>query len=137
MRKFPMIAAATALIAGCTQAPPPPQGMQGSVRLQQLVAGKAAGPATNCVPAFRANGAPSFVTPTQAVFVVNPGLVYVSDIQGSGCEDAADPDNIIVTKSSSSLGLCQGDTMRILDLQTKVVKGACTLSEFVPYRPAR
>jgi hypothetical protein len=108
--------------------------MQGSARLQQLLAGKAAGPATNCIPAYRAGGAPSLVTPTQAVFVVNPGLVYVSDLRGSGCEDAADPSNILVTRSYGSLGLCQGDTMRILDLQTKVVKGACTLSEFVPYR---
>jgi hypothetical protein len=131
-----MTAAAGALIAGCTQAPPPPQSAQGSDRLQQLLAGKAAGPATNCIPGFKAGGAPSFVTPTQAVFEINPGLIYVSDIRGSGCEDAADPSNILVTRSYGSLGLCQGDTMRILDLQTKVVKGACTLSEFVPYRRA-
>jgi len=134
MSRFPRIAAAAALMAGCTQAPPPPQGVQGSARLQQLLAGKVAGAPINCIPGFRAGGAPSFVTPTQAVFVVNPSLVYVSDVQGSGCEDAADPSNILVTKSSGALGLCQGDTMRILDLQTKVIKGACTLSEFVPYR---
>ena len=134
MRNLAMMAVTAALLAGCTNAPPPTQSTHGVAQLQALLAGKTAGPATNCIPGFQ-GGSPSVVTPTNVAFVVNPSLVYVSDVQGSGCEDAADPSNVLVTKSTG-IGLCQGDTLRILDPQTRVLKGACTLSNFVPYRRA-
>jgi hypothetical protein len=123
-------------LAGCTQAPPVRQGMAADQKLQTMLTGKVAGAPVNCIPAYRAGGAPSVVTPGAVAFAVNPGLIYVSNVQGSGCEDAADPDNILVTKSYGSLGLCSGDTLEIRDLQTKTIRGACTLSEFVPYRAA-
>ena len=130
MRKIMMIAAGAAALAGCAQAPAP-QGVQATQRLQALLAGKVAQPPRDCIPATQA-GSPSIVTPDAVAFTVNPGLVYVSSVTGSGCEDASDPTYTLVTRSNGP-GLCSGDKLEIHDPHTRVLVGACTLSQFTPY----
>jgi hypothetical protein len=132
MRTLPIIAAAAAAaLAGCTQAPPPSAyGPQADQRLQAMLTGKVAAP-SGCIPQYRA-GRPSLVTPGAIAFQVDPGLVYVSNVQGTGCEDLANPNFAMVTNSNGP-GLCSGDTVRIYDVHTRVLEGACTLGPIVAY----
>jgi hypothetical protein len=126
-----MIAAAAGVLAGCTQAPPAAQGVQANQRLQAILAGKVAGAPRDCIPPTQA-GSPSVVTPTEVAYEVNPGLVYVSSVAGSGCENASDPTYASVTRSNGP-GLCSGDRLEIHDPHTRVLIGACTLGPFTPY----
>jgi hypothetical protein len=131
MRTFPIIAAAVA-IAGCTAAPPVPEGAQADHRLQAMLAGKVAGPPVSCIPGYNSAHATSVIAPGAIAFQVNPGLVYVSNVDGSGCENSSGPNYSLVTKSYGSL--CSGDQVQIRDLQTRALVGACSLAPFVPYR---
>jgi|SRR5215217_4970015 len=131
MRKFSLLIAATAAIAGCTQAPPRHQTMEADARLQRMLAGKVAGSPIGCIP-HQQSGKPSLVTPGAIAFQVNPGLVYVSNVEGSGCEGADDPMLTLVSKSSGP-GLCSGDTIEIHDPRTRILVGACTLGPITAY----
>ena len=134
MRILPTIATAVAIAAlrGCTGNPPSAT-MQTDAQLQQLPAGKTAGPAVSCIPQHQAGTSASVATPSALAFQVNPGLVYVSNVEESGCADAANPNYSLVTTSHGS-DLCSGDRVEVRDLVTHGFHGACTLSSFVPYR---
>jgi hypothetical protein len=131
MRTLLIIAGAAAALAACTQAPPPSAyGPQADQRLQAMLMGKTAAP-SGCIPHYRA-GRPSLVTPGAIAFQVDPGLVYVSNVQDTGCADLANPNNTLVSTSNGP-GLCSGDTVRIYDVHTRVLEGACTLGPIVAY----
>ena len=134
MRILPTITAAVAVAAltGCTGNPPSAT-MQSDAQLQQLLAGKTAGPAQSCIPQRQAGTSASVATPSALAFQANPGLVYVSNVQDSGCADAANPNYSLVTTSHGS-DLCSGDRVEVRDLVTHGFHGACVLSDFVPYR---
>jgi hypothetical protein len=135
MHKLPIIAAAAAvLISGCTQSPQPSQGVQADERLQALLAGKVAGPPVGCIPAYESSRAPSLIARGSVAFTVNPGLVYVTNVAGTGCEDVADPTYTLVSKSPGGMGLCSGDTLEVRDTHTGTFRGACTVGQLVPYR---
>src|SRR4051794_32372829 len=85
MHKFSMVAAGAAALVGCTQAPAP-QGMVADQKLQAVLAGKVAGPAVSCIPAYQTGNTPVLIAPDALAFRVNPGLVYVTNVQGTGCE---------------------------------------------------
>jgi len=122
-------------VAACTTAPPPPEAAVAEHHLNSLLAGKVAGPATECIPTFQANS-PSLIAPGAVAFVPNPGKVYVSNVAGTGCEGLANPRYSLVSKSHGS-SLCAGDVVQVRDLQTGVMVGACSLGAFTPYtRPA-
>ncbi len=135
MRILPTIATAVAVatLAGCTDTAAPPMGMQADARLQQMLAGKTAGPVMSCIPRQQAQNARPLVTPGAVAFVATPGLIYVSNVETTGCADAANPNYSVVTVSHGS-DLCSGDRVELQDLQTRGFHGACTLSDFVPYR---
>lgn len=135
MHKLPILitVAAAAALASCTEDPGPSMGMQADARLQQMLAGKTAGPAMSCIPRQQAQNARPLVTPGAVAFVATPGLIYVSNVETTGCADAANPNYSVVTVSHGS-DLCSGDRVELQDLQTRGFHGACTLSSFVPYR---
>ena len=131
MRKLAIFTTTVAVLTGCTQAPQPAEGVQGTQRLQALLAGKTAGTLRDCIPPTQA-GSPSLVTPDAVAFQVNPGLIYVSSVTGSGCADASNPMYTSITRSNGP-GLCSGDRLEIHDVHTRVMVGACTLGQFTPY----
>lgn len=135
MRILPTITAAAAIAAltGCMDTAPPQEGVQADAKLQQMLAGKAAGPTMSCIPRQQAQNARPLVTPGAIAFQATPGLIYVSNVETSGCADAANPNYAVVTVSHGS-DLCSGDRVELQDLQTRGFHGACTLSDFVPYR---
>ena len=135
MRILPTIATAVAVaaLAGCTDTTAPPMGLQADAKLQQMLAGKTAGRPVSCIPQRQAGTSASLVTPGALAFQANPGLVYVNNVETSGCADAANPNYSLVTTSHGS-DLCSGDRVEVRDLVTRGFHGACTLSDFVPYR---
>ena len=134
MRTLPMMAAAVAIagLTGCMDTAPPADGLQADAKLQQMLAGKTAGAAMSCIPRVQAMNARPLVTPSSIAFTAG-GTVYVSNVDGSGCADAANPNYSIVTTSRGS-DLCSGDRVELQDLVTRGFHGSCVLSSFVPYR---
>ncbi|MGN6849553.1 MAG: hypothetical protein ACTHJK_08795 [Sphingomicrobium sp.] len=122
---------AVAVLAACTTAPPPPDAVVAQNNLNTLLAGKVAGPSTECIPTAQ-SGSPSFIAPGAIAFSSNPGKVYVSDVRGSGCEGLANPRYSLVSTSHGS-SLCSGDIVQVRDLQTGVMVGACSLGTFTAY----
>jgi hypothetical protein len=134
MRILPTITAAVAVaaLAGCTGTSPSAT-IESDTQLQQLLAGKTAGPAQSCIPQRQAGTAASVATASALAFQANPGLIYVSNVQDSGCADADNPNYSLVTTSRGS-DLCSGDRVEVRDLVTRGFHGSCVLSDFVPYR---
>ena len=120
-----------AALAACTTAPPPPDAAVAQHRLGSLLAGKVAGPATECIPTSESSSH-SVIAPGAIAFSSNPGKIYVSDVRGSGCEGLANPRYSLVSKSHGS-SLCSGDIVQVRDLETGVMVGACSLGAFTPY----
>jgi hypothetical protein len=130
MYKAASILAALAL-AACTTAPPAPEAAVAQQNLNTLLAGKVAGPVTECIPTFQSSS-PSMIAPGAIAFTGNPGKIYVSDVAGTGCEGLANPRYSLVSTSHGS-SLCRGDVVQVRDLQTGVMVGACSLGAFTPY----
>lgn len=118
-------------LAACTTAPPPPEGAMAQQRLNALLAGKVAGPPTECIPTTAASSH-SLIAPGAIAFSTNPGKVYVSNVAGTGCEGLANPRYSLVSTSHGS-SLCSGDIVQVRDLQTGVMAGACSLGVFTPF----
>lgn len=133
MQRIVFLIAGAAALTGCTMGPPQGDAMAGQQQLAQLLAGKVAGPRVECVPTFHA-GSGTVLTPQAIALDVNPGLTYVSNTAGSGCEGIVGTRYSLVTTSHGTTGLCAGDQVQIRDLQTGLFAGACTLEPFVPYR---
>jgi len=133
MRTLILTAAAAAAVASCTTAPPVPQAARAEQKLQQMLAGKVAGPPTGCISAIDAANASSTIAPNAIAFRVNPGLVYVSNTAGSACQGLAGDRYALVTRSSGPGGLCRGDIVQVRDLQTGIMVGSCSLGEFTRY----
>lgn len=130
MYKAASILAALGL-ASCTTAAPPPEAAVAQHQLDALLAGKVAGQPQNCIPTFQ-SGSPSLIAPGAIAFTVNPGRIYVSDVRGTGCEDFANPRYSLISDSHGA-SLCSGDIVKIRDLQTGNMIGACSMGMFTPY----
>jgi hypothetical protein len=118
-------------LAACTAAPAPPEAAVAEHQLNALLAGKVAGPPTECIPTTQASSH-SLISPGAIAFSSNPGRVYVSNVAGSGCEGLSDPRYSLVSTSHGST-LCSGDIVQVRDLQTGAMAGACSLGPFTPY----
>lgn len=120
-------------LGSCMAGPPQPANANAQARLAGLLAGKTATGTTSCIPEYRATTAP-VIAPTAIAFEVNPTLVYVSDVRGTGCEGLGDFNHTLVTTSRGSTGLCSGDIVSIVDSSTGVHVGNCSIGPLVAYR---
>ena len=118
-------------LAACTTAPPPPEAAVAQHQLDTLLAGKVAGQPQTCIPTFQ-SGSPSLIAPGASAFTANPGKIYVSDIRGTGCEGFANPRYSLISTSHGT-SLCSGDIVKVRDLQTGNMIGACSMGTFTPY----
>jgi len=130
MLKAASILAVLAL-GGCMAAPSPPDAAVAQHQLDSLLAGKVAGPPTECIPTTQASSH-SLISPGAIAFSTNPGRVYVSNVAGTGCEGLVDPRYSLVSTSHGST-LCAGDIVQVRDLQTGAMAGACSLGVFTPF----
>jgi hypothetical protein len=131
MKNLALILGAASL-GSCMAGPPQSANADAQVRLAQLLAGKVGAP-THCIPEYRAS-APALVAPRAIAFEVNPALIYVSDVAGTGCEGLSGPNYTLVTKSYGASGLCSGDIVQILDQQNHQLMGSCSLGPMTVYR---
>ena len=121
-----------AAIAGCAPvAPPMAQTPQARAHLDQLLAGRAAGPAQSCISRFGSND--MIVIDENTVLFKSGGTYYRNDFRGQGCSRLGSPGYAMVTKSFGSQ-LCSGEIVTVSDLHSGSLGGACSFGEFVPYR---
>lgn len=134
MHRIALLLAGAAL-ASCAAPPPGPTAsdLQSQNQLQAMLAGKVAGPSMSCIPQYHSS-ASSIVAPGAFAFRVNPGLVYVMNTAGTGCEGLTDPRYALVVTSHGPNTLCSGDIVQVRDLQAGTLVGSCTLGNFTPYR---
>jgi hypothetical protein len=130
MRRL-ILLVASAAVASCTTAPPMADATS-QQRLAALLAGKTAAPPVDCIHNYQSN-APAVITPNAIAFDVSRSQVYVSSTVGSGCEGLSNPMYTLVSTSHGPGGLCRGDIVKVIDPQTRMMVGSCSLSAFVPY----
>lgn len=134
MRSIPLLLLGATLVS-CTTAPPAPtRTAERENRLQQLVAGKVAGPAQSCVPTITTHANDMTVIDDRTVvFKAGGGRVYVGHLS-PGCENIG-LGNSLITKQSAGSSLCHGDIAQLQNLTSGVTTGSCIFTDFVPYSP--
>ncbi len=130
MRKMIILLAGAAL-ASCTTAPPMTD-TSSQQRLASMLAGKTAGQPTDCIPGYQSNSS-AVITPRAIAFDVSRTLVYVTSTVGTGCEGLSNPMYTLTSVSHGPGGLCRGDIVKVIDPQTQMVVGSCTIGPLVPY----
>ena len=130
--KVPLVLCSAVLAAACVAEPADAPRAGDGDRLGRALAGRSAGPTTDCV-AHRDLGS-SRVAGDAILFNGRGRTLYVNRPAG-GCPALRDG-NAIVTRTSSSQ-LCRGDIVTILDPVSRVEYAGCALGEFTPYRRER
>ena len=131
MRSLLLIASAA--LAGCSTAPyRATDTAHSEAKLQEHLAGKTAGKAQDCLPAFRTQDMVRIDDDT-ILFREGSKRIYRNEINGS-CNGLGSQNYTLVTKSVGGSGrLCRGDIARTVDLSSGMTVGSCVLGDFVPY----
>ena len=125
----------TAALGACTTGPQPGRTANAEAHLQQLLAGKTAGPARSCLPEYRADN--MVVIDDNTVLFRDGRTVYRNDFLGGGCSRLASGFYTLLTKRSGGTGLCRGDIAEVRDLSNGITVGSCIVGDFVPYTTPR
>lgn len=133
MHRIALVVAGAALASCSTTQGPLPSDIRSQQQLVAMLAGKVAGQPMSCIPEYQSS-ATSLIAPGAFAFRVNPGLTYVMNTVGTGCEALTNPSYALVVTSHGPNTLCSGDIVQVRDLQAGTLVGACPLGEFTPYR---
>ena len=121
-----------AAIVGCAPTAPVERTAEARAHLDQLLAGRVAGPPENCIHQLRTR---DMVTIDDNTVVFKVGSIYYrNDFNGLGCNELGRPGAAMVTKSPMGDRLCNGEIITIRDTVNGMVLGACSFGQFVPYR---
>jgi hypothetical protein len=131
----------TAALGSCAVGPPSPQAamrdQQAALQEQQALAtqlaGRVAGQPTSCLPTHRANNQMNISDNTILFDFGN--TIYRNDPPG-GCAGLGSGHYALVTTTIGS-SLCRGDIAQVKDIQSGVVRGTCSLGDFIPYTRVR
>ena len=133
MRNLISAALVAAALAACASTPQPPR--QRTVAAQQdldrVLAGKVAGAPRACLPLYKRDSMTA-VDDNTLLFHDGANRVWRNDPPG-GCPRVSAPGFTMVIRTVGSTSLCRGEIVQIIDLQTNVAAGTCTLGDFVPY----
>ena len=129
MRIIPMLLIASATAACTTNPPAPVFDPYGAARLNALIGGKVAGPATRCLP-FRASSIQ--IVNSNAIAYTAGARVYINRLQGS-CGNITHSNFSVVTRPFGFGGPCSGDIVYLVDSASGMTGGSCVLGDFVPY----
>ena len=124
-----------ATLTSCAAAPQPGRSAKAETRFQQLLAGKAAGPAVSCLPSMRATDMVVIDDQTIA-FRDGSRRVWVANLAHQ-CPNLGSGHYALVTKRFGGSGLCRGDIGEVADLSTGMTVGSCVFSDFTPYESTR
>ena len=131
MRGLIFILMASSLTA-CATAPQqaPIRSVEAEQHLNKLLAGKAAGAPLNCLPSWRSNDM-VVVDDNTVVFRDSSSRVYVNNFR-SGCSNLGSGWYTLLTRRTGG-SLCSGEIAQVVDLNSGMTVGSCSLGEFVPY----
>ena len=122
-----------AALAGCAPtAPPMARSPDAAARLNQLLAGRVAGPPQNCISRFGAND--MIVVDDNTILFKSGGTYYRNDFRGEGCSHLGRPGYALVTKSFGGTQLCSGEISTVRDTTNGIIVGSCAFGPFIPYR---
>lgn len=123
------------LTASCSavDATAPVRDAKAEARLDQLLAGKVAGPTRSCIT-HRDADRQEVIDERTIIYRVGRDLLYRNDISPS-CA-GLDRDSTLIRRSSSP-SLCRGDIFQVRDSGTSFERGSCSLGEFTEYRTLR
>ncbi len=131
MRTLGFALASAAALGGCATAPPQMANPAAEQRLQQLLAGKAAGPARSCLPAYRSSDM-TIIDDNTVVFRDGRNRLWRSEMR-SGCSRLGSGFYTLVTRTFGGQGPCGGDIAELVDLSSGITTGSCVWGDFVPY----
>ena len=99
-------------------------------KLANALAGRTAGQPLNCIN----ERSKMQIVDDGTILFRDRGIVYVQKPRG-GCHGLSNGMSLI-RSSFGTTRICSGDINQIIDVRTGFGTGACTYSEFVPYRKA-
>ncbi|MEO8546794.1 MAG: hypothetical protein ABI422_00360 [Sphingomicrobium sp.] len=124
----------TAALGACSTGPQPGRSAKAEAHLQQLLAGKVAGPPVSCLPHYRAN---DMVVVDDNTIVFRDGrTIYRNDFNGGTCSQLGGGFYALLTRQFGGTGLCRGDIAEVVDTSNGFVVGSCVMGDFVPYTKA-
>ena len=99
-------------------------------KMANALAGRTAGQPVNCIN----ERSKMQILDDSTILFRDRGIVYVQQPRG-GCHGLSNGMSLI-RSSFGTTRICSGDINQIVDVRTGFGTGACTYSEFVPYRKA-
>ncbi len=131
MRIFMLATAVVGLCACATASEPAERSVKAQSEYDRLLAGKVAGPAEKCLPTRRSND--MTIIDDNTILFRDGRTVYVNQPLG-GCNNLHQSGRALVTHNMGPQ-LCRGDLATVVDNSSGMSVGACSLGDFVPYRP--
>jgi hypothetical protein len=131
MRTLCLVLASAAAVGGCATAPPQPRSAAAEQQLQQLLAGKVAGPGRSCLPAYRSSDM-VVIDDDTVLFKDGSRRVWRTEMRGP-CTFLGSSSYALVTSSFGNGGPCAGEIAQLTDLTSGMVASTCAWGEFVPY----
>ena len=133
MRIFMLATGVIGLCACATASEPVQRSAKAQATYDRMLAGKAPGKAEKCLPTYRSND--MTIIDDNTILFRDGRTVYVNHPLG-GCNNLHQSGRALVTKNFGPQ-LCRGDLATVVDNSSGMSVGACSLGDFVPYRPAR
>jgi hypothetical protein len=131
MRIFMLATAVVGLCACATASEPAQRSAQAQHEYDHLLAGKVPGKAEKCLPTYRSND--MTIIDDETILFRDGRTVYVNKPLG-GCNNLHQSGRALVTKNFGPQ-LCRGDLATVVDNSSGMSVGACSLGDFVPYKP--
>ncbi len=131
MRVFMLATAVVGLCACATASEPAQRSVKAQADYDRLLAGKVPGKAEKCLPTYRSND--MTVIDDDTILFRDGRTVYVNKPLG-GCMNLDRSGSALVTRNIGPQ-LCRGDLATVVDNSSGMSLGACSLGDFVPYRP--
>lgn len=132
LRTFALIAISAAGMLAGTSSVPAQQGSSAGAdqNLANALEGRAPGSPVKCI----SERSRMQIVDDWTILFRDRGVVYVQKPRG-GCHGLSNSMSLI-RKSFGTTRICDGDINQIVDVRSGFGTGACTYSEFVPYRKA-
>jgi Family of unknown function (DUF6491) len=120
-----------AVLASCAAPEPYRQDPRAQLELNRLLAGKAAGRPTSCLPSYNSNDM-QIIDGRNVAFKLGSRTVYMMHLS-PGCELLGRGSYALLTHEFGGMGMCQGDIARVLDTTSRMTVGSCAIEAIVPY----
>ena len=131
MRIFMLATGVIGLCACATASEPAQRSAKAQATYDRMLSGKVAGKAEKCLPTYRSND--MTIIDDDTILFRDGRTTYVNHPLG-GCSSLSRSGSALVTRNIGPQ-LCRGDLATVVDNTSGMTLGACSLGDFVPYRP--